>query len=612
MSKLADLRSAALPFVTRSLRGKRLRRTVLLSALLGILTLILGLWISFGSGRFEHEIRSGLGVEQSRWMRQDQEFVVFVDSIDEAIETRRDLKHLVATNGQGYWTRPKSLAEDAAYFLSQAALTPLPRSAYLPENEPIRELWQRAQALDATSPLRAALVLNEERRPWFDWNEPEHVARLQAIVDADLIPRIERYRSTLTTVDGVRLTGSIAGGIFALLALVLGPLLVGTQMAQEVHENTLMPLTGTSLRTRELLLGLAAGPLTLVAILAVPQVLLLLLTVAAVGHPIPALAGILTAIVGAFFLSMLAQLLGFSLGRQRSPGILGMGLLSFFGMLAMAGAGFGLAPSRYTIGVFAVLPEAATTHLLRSSLLPHELFFREWRLAHQADFAIAIGTVGIGVLGLLGLRALERRVGRVSGSTLSRREGLLGALVTTVLVLLALPRRGFSYRMDDGYLLSLAVLTIPFAILMMMRVPLAEAGERRGPLPVASLLGELGLWAGIHGVIVLGLLGRPDALFEVHPAAFLYLGWFLLVVGLLSIRVVARPLGLGARVWVGFAAFFSLIAFAQIAAFTRPWAHRNIGDLALFSHVSPFLGVAQVLLLVVIPWTLWRSLRARA
>ncbi|MCB9569382.1 MAG: hypothetical protein H6710_19565 [Myxococcales bacterium] len=608
MSKLADLRSAARPFVTRSLRGKRRRRAVLLSALLGILPLILGLWISFGGGRFEHRIRSGLDLEERRSIRERQEFVVLVDSADSAVKNRRDLERLLA-DAAGSSGRPKRLAEDAAFFLRQATTTPLPRSAYMPGNEPIRELRRRALAVDATSPLRAGL---EGRRTWFSWSEPEHVARLQAIVDADLIPRIERYRSPLTTVDGVRVTGTIAGGIFALLALVLGPVLIGAQMAQEVHENTLMPLTGTALRTRELVLGLAAGPLAVVAILALPQALLLLLAVAAGGHPIPALAGILTAIVGAFFLSMLAQLLAWSLGRRRSPALLGIGLLAFFGILATLGAGFGFAPSRYTIGVFALLPEAATAHLLISSLIPNELFFREWPLAHQADFAIAVGTVGLGVLGLLGVRALERRVGRVSGSALNRREGILGALVSTVLVLVAMLQPSSILRMDESYLVTLAVLTIPFAILMMMRVPLAEAGERRGPLPVASLLGELGLWAGIHGVIFLGLLGRPDEVVEVHPAVFLYLGWFLLVVGLLAIRVVARPLGLGARIGVGFAAFFALLAVPQMRALMRPWEGHDLGDLVLLSHLSPFLGVAQVLLLLVIPWTLWRSLRARA
>jgi hypothetical protein len=153
---------------------------------------------------------------------------------------------------------------------------------------------------------------------------------------------------------------------------------------------------------------------------------------------------------------------------------------------------------------------------------------------------------------------------------------------------------------------------VPFAIFLMMRAPFAQHGAERQPLPVVPLLGELALWAGLHGILTLAVLGRPELLAAVHPMVFAYLGWYLLVLGLLSLRVVARPMGIGARLWVAFSALFAMFAFPHMAAWMRPWNHHGLGDALLFLQVSPFLGFVQAVLLVVIPWTLWRSLRRAA
>ncbi|MEZ4383691.1 MAG: hypothetical protein R3A79_20335 [Nannocystaceae bacterium] len=604
MSKLAQLRSAALPFVTRAHRGGRLRRFVLMSVLLGVLTLILGAWISFGNGPFEAEIRRGFDLEESRWMREQQEFIVVVDSREELAQANAQVASLPYDHSDMGWNRPKAAYDDAVQFVTQATWTDAPRGGYA--------MRDRAANLLASHGLSTTRPDPDTYYTYFSWHDAENVARLQAILAADLRPQIELYESPLTVVEGIRVTGAIAGGIFTLLLLVIAPLLVGTQMAQEVHENTLMPLTGTALRTRELILGMAAGALSIVGILAAPQALILLATVAATGYLLPALAGILVAVVGCFFLSTLAQLLGYALGSQRTPGVLGMGLLAFFGFFGMVGAAFGLAPHRQTIGILALLPEAATTHLFRSSLLPHELFFSNWRLAHEADFAIAVGTVGLGLLGILGMRALERRVGRTGDSALTRPEALLGAFVTTVLVILANPARHAYAPVEASFLLTLAILSVPFAIFLMMRAPFTQHGAERKPMPVVGLLGELALWAGLHGVVTLIVIGRPELLAAVHPMVFAYLGWYLLVLGLLALRVVARPMGIGARVWVAFSALFAMFAFPQMAAWMRPWANHGLSDALLFLQVSPFLGFVQAILLVLIPWSLWRSLRRAA
>ena len=600
MSKLAQLRSAALPFVTRAHRGGRLRRYLFLSLLLSILTLILGAWISFGSGHFESAVRQGLNLEESRWQREQFEHLIIVDSAQEEAIVLAEIQAFHPASEE--WNQARSKYDEAVNLLRQAAIQESPRGQ-------LRTLQAEVQMTLAQHGISHEVPDPDVYYTYFNWHEAQQVQQLQAILARDLVPAVEIYESPLTLVDGVRVTGAIAGGIFALLLLVAAPLLVGTQMAQEVHENTLMPLTGTSLRTRELVLGLGAGALSIVGLLALPQALLLLLTVAFVGHLIPALAGIAVALVGCFFLSFLAQLIGYALGSQRTPGVLGIGLLSFFGTLAMIGAAFGLNPAKQTIGVYALLPEAATAHLFRSSLLPHEIFFRDWRLAHEADFAIAVGTVGIGLLGLLGLRALERKISRKAVSALTGGEALLGALVTMVLVVLANPARQNHYGQSGTFfLLNLVLLTVPFVIFLMMRTPSADLGEKRKALPVAALLGELFLWAGLLGVLSLAVLKRPlDA--SIHPVFIAYFAWYLGVVGLLAIRVVAMPMSLASRAWIAFSALFAMSAFPQMAAWVQYYGGTE--DLLMMSQMSPFLGFVQAALLVAIPVTLWRSLRRR-
>ncbi len=600
MSKLAQLRSAALPFVTRTHRGGRLRRFVLLSALLSVLTLIFGVWISFGSGSFESEIRQGFDLEESRWQRESVEHLIIVDSAEEQSIILGEIQDLHFGESDGdYWSRAQSSYDEALRFVRQAANDEPPRG--------LRQLQARAQTTLAAHNTPRTLPAPDTYFTYFSWHDAEQVQRLRTVLDANLVPRVEIYESPLTLIDGVRLTGAIASAFLALLLLVLGPILVGTQMAQEVHENTLMPLTGTSLRTRELVLGLSTGPLSIVAILAIPQALILLLTVAFAGDLLPALAGILVALVGCFFLSVLAQLVGFALGSRHTPGMLGMGMLSFFGILAMIGAALGMMPDRQTIGIFALIPEAATIHLFRSSLLPDELFLNDWRLAHDADFAIAIGTVGIGLLALLGLRALERKVGRKGTSALTLGEGMLGALVTIVLVTLANPISRNTYSPAEGFLLvNLALLTVPFAILLMMRTPTPDLGEKRTPPPIAKLLGELFAWTGMLAVLSVGMLSNTWEATTTHPAFFFFLAWYLSVIGLASIRMVSAPMNLATRAQIGVAAFFAMMAFPQMAAAFRGM---NGPELLIFSEISPFLGFVQAAMLIVVPLMLLRSIR---
>lgn len=601
MSKLAELHDAALPFVTRSLRGGRLRRYALLSALLGGLTVVLGGWLTFGSGTFEREVRVALDLEESRWNREQNQFVIEAGSPEEAALIRNDMGQSPwSTYRQGYYGPGRALTDDAVDTLIRAAQTDAPPGH--------RDLQDAARALLRERGFAEPAAYPDASWQWFNWYEPDHVRRVRAIVDARLVPRVEVYHSPLGPTDAVRMTGGIAGALMAALMLILAPLLAGAQMAQEVHENTLMPLTGTALRARQLVLGLTAGPLAIIALLLAPQALLLLAAAAAAGYVVPALAAIAVAGVGAFMLSMLTQLLGYALGQQRAPGVVGVGLLGFLGFLAMAGTGFGLFPSRGTVGVLALLPEAATAHLLRTAFIPHEIF-SDGALACRADLATGVGTVGIAILGLLGMRALERRISRTGGPALSRGEALLGAAVSTALVLLANPVSGHSYSNSTFYLSNLALLSLPFAILLMMRVPVGETPNARRAIPVGGLLAELAGFAAVHGVATLALVRDPGHALSASPIAYLYLGWYFLMLGLVSIRAVALPMGLGARLWVTFAGFFALLAFPHMAEWTRPYASPDADDIFGLYQLSPFLGLVQALLMIAVPWLLLRPLR---
>ncbi|MEZ4452061.1 MAG: hypothetical protein R3B09_21535 [Nannocystaceae bacterium] len=607
MSRLDALRTAALPFVTRSLRGGRLRRLLSLSLMLSVLTVILGTWITFGDGDFEEDVRVAFDLEESRWSRQQNDYVIIVDSDEEAALLQAELGRAVYSldRATGYYTQTQSTIDDGIATLRWAATANTDRST--------ADDARAAQQILDRAGLPTIAPDSQTTWSWFNWYTEEHARRARSIIAKNLVPTIEVYHSPLSTVDAVRITGAIAGGFLGLLLLVFGPLLAGTQIAQEVHENTLQPLTGTSLRARELILGLTAGALLPVAIVAAPQVLLLLATVAFVGHPIAAVGGLVTGVVGCFFLSMLAQLLGHTLGAQRSPGVLGVSLLGFLGVLGIIGAVFGLNPTRATLGVFTLLPEASTAHLLRSSLIPHPMFAHDACAAHSADWAVVLGTVGLGVLGLLGLRTLQRRIERTSAPALTRGEALLGAVVSSLLIVLANPGRVSGYSGEAYYVLNLALIAVPFAALLMMRVPVGDAPATLRRVPTAALLGELGLWALIQGIAAVALEhGHHESSMLLQPVAVFYTAWYFAVVGLLALRVAARPLGLASRIWVAFAAVFALIALPHVGRWIRPYHGSDVDHLFMLGQASPFLGLVQVILMVVVPLTLLRALRRPA
>lgn len=603
---LPDLRTAARPFVSRALRGGRGRRLAGLSLLLALLSSVSGLWLALGSGDFEREIREALDLEVSRYRRERIEFVLIVESAGEAAEIRNSLAQ-GRYRADRDWTveadyRARSAVEEGAQSLYSAAFSDAPRGSEGLRQEAV-VAWQRWARSNDTSNISSY-----GQQTYFNWYDEEAVRGLRAVIASDGVPRVEVYASPLGPIDAFRLAGAIAGGVLVILLMLAAPVLAGTQMAQETHENTLQPLAGSALRSTELTLGLTAGPLAVAALLAAPQLLLLFAAAATVGHLGPALALVAVAATGGAFLVMLAQLAGLALGKLRSPGLVGGGLAAVLGLLGGVGLVFAGELRESAVGVLALLPQAAASHALAQTF---DLGRAGIGFGAPVDTTVpvTIGAFGMIAFAVLGMRALARRIGQTTLSALGACEALVGATVAMLLVSCANPPRHYHHH-DPFYLINLGLLIVPFAILLMMRAPLGDLPANLRRTPVGRLVGEFTGWAGLYLVGSALLFGTTNLHVLTSPVAALYLGWFVVVAALLSLRIAAAPMTFASRVWAALCAVAVTVAFAQAGM----WA-RSLDDLAfrspplfVLSELSPVLGALQAILLVVIPWTLLRAL----
>ena len=608
-----QLHAASLPFVTRALRGRHKLRYAAVALLLALLSVLLGAWVALGSGRLEHELRVDLNLEAPMYVQEDLHFKIFAADEYEARELQRALlRHRTAIGLARIADGNISLDSDAEHRVTSrlAQAIDLLASAHdtavagLPDSLPAQ-----ARALLARFQLDALPV----NRQWYGYNEIERATQVRSIVARELHPEITVYSSPLSVRDAVQLTGLIAGGLTMLLLMLFTPVLAGTQMAQEVHENTLQPLTGTALSARDLVLGLSLGPATVVVLLAAPQVLLFLAAALAVGHLLPALALLVVSLTGAAFLTMLAQLAGLALGRRRAPGILGVALLAVLAPLSLLGLVLAHELSPHAIGALALLPHGAASHMLLETFLPAGTAVRSpWLAADavaSAQVAVAIGAMGMLCFAFLGLRALERRVGELAPSALNRPEALVGALVSIILVTLANPWREGSYNPIEFYLGNLVFVLVPLAVLLMMRVPLGDCPAALRRVPVASLLGEFAVGVALFFAVVVGCMGGTEHLGLLRsPVALAYLAWTVAAAGLLTIRIAALPMSLLANLWAGVCAVGIGVGFVHAVE----WSRRD--DLSLdhvfgLWRVSPLLGVLQVALMLLIPALLLRALR---
>jgi hypothetical protein len=215
-------------------------------------------------------------------------------------------------------------------------------------------------------------------------------------------------------------------------------------------------------------------------------------------------------------------------------------------------------------------------------------------------------------LAFLGLRALARRVGNTSLVSLRRGEALVGAVVAMVLVTTANPPH--PWRAEEFYLLNLGLLSIPLAILLMMRAPTGDVPPAMRRTPVGSLVGEFVGWAGLYLLLAAMLIREGSMWLLWQPVALLYGGWFLVVAALLALRVAVAPMTFASRLWAGVCVAMLAVAFGETAVWARSGEELFHRDRAVFafSELSPLLGLVQAALTVAVPWTLLRALRRPA
>jgi hypothetical protein len=596
---LSKLPAFALPFVTRSLRGGRGKRYMIFSLVLAMVSGVLGMWLTLGSGNLEQSLRNDLGVEEYEYEIERQTFTVLTHDPFEhqRVEAElADLEHRAAdTNtsmyNDGYkYGEAYDLFDQGHSIVAMAVTTPT-------ANRKHAQLRERAAAMLGT-PIVDDYVDGYGNQ--FGWNDAGHVRMLEAVLDNNGIPKLAAYSSPLGVRDGFKLIGLFAGLLLAGFATVFAPLLVAVQQAQERHENTLMPLTGTALGARELAVGLAAGPTAVIAIFAAPQLLMFLVCSAIAGEILVAgafLAALAT--TGVLFIFG-AQLLGQLMGNKRTPGVIGIALMGLTGVMWLAGAGLMASAQHELAGVSAVLP-----HLGISALLT-ETFFDVPVSFSRVFVGAFVWTSGAVILGWLTMNALSRRIEGTGGALLDRWSALLGVLTCIGLVNVALPTLTYQDQTVRQYL-GLAMLALPLALLLMARVPTGDGHPRMRKVPVPALLLEFAAWGVLHVSAVAVIFGITMQ--SLHPVTLGWITWCTVVLGLIAIRVVAVPTKTAANLWTGFCAMSLLVGFAQAIYWAERTSYRDIGDVFAMSELSPMLGLLQVALTIWIPVSLVRHLR---
>jgi hypothetical protein len=460
-----------------------------------------------------------------------------------------------------------------------------------PEHAELREQARRAAG------LRGDRI---EFTHTFGWDDPHEVAGLRAIIARGGVPTVELYTSPLGIRDALKITGFLSGLLLAGFATVFAPLLVAVQQAQERHENTLMPLTGTALSPRELAMGLALGPISVIAIFAIPQLAIFLVSAAGAGEVLVAGALLAALFATGVLFTFGAQLLGQLFGQRRTPGVIGISLMALTGVAWMMGAAFAAEGGHDVAGFAAVFPHIGLSALLAEVFIEVPASFG-W--AFVGAFAWTSGAV---VLAWLVMTALSRKIEGRDGALLSRADALIGALTCIVLVNVAIPQHGYDAEAVRQYI-GLGMLALPFFAILLARVPTGDGPARMGKVPVGRLLIEFGAW-GVAHVVLAGLMFGID-LDALHPVALAWLSWCVVVLGLIAIRIVATPSNIAANVWAGFCALSLAVGFGQ-SVFWGVENHHGLDDLFVLMHLSPVLGLIQIGLTIWIPLSLVRHLRS--
>ena len=603
-SRLHRLRDAATPFVTRTFRGNRLRRYLAGSVLLGVLSVLLGLWVSFGRGDFEQDMRRSLDLEQGRWDRERVEFVSIADDPFVLRMLHDEREHLRQGELHEYSTM-FSMQEQAYATLFTAIAQPVPPQHRALELE-VRGLLQRHPP-DLDDP---AWHYGEDMRDWeFSWHNPASRQRLRAIVDAELLPGIELYSSPLTMSDGVRVIGAVAGGFVVLLMLVVAPLSAGATLAQEVHENTLQPVLGTRLHPADIVLGLASSGLALGGLLAAPSLLVMGLAALA-GHSVVALGSFLILLVATSgFAVMLTLLAGFGLGKRWSSGIVSTLLTALLCTAMLTAIGIGMNLDDELAGFIAMLPQAGMVHALRELFVPDEHL--SVLASARATLVSAGASIGFAVLAVVIARALTRRIEGRTQASLTRVEAFIAAAAVTLHAVAVLPDYDNTNAIP-AYFVSLGLAALPWQLILGGRVPVGDGPAAMRAIPLRGIMLELLGFVALHAAVLVAVFG-PDHV----PLSFfggLHLLWALAVLGLLAVRLVALPTGIvgGLFAMLSFGAIYFELGmaalFAAAADPTDPY-RPSVPSVFVLFEASAVLGLLQLALTVAIPVVLVRTLK---
>jgi hypothetical protein len=595
MSFIESLRIAALPFVTRSLRGHRGRRLAVLSLVLAAITTLAGVFLALGSGELERGIREDLRLEPGRFHRERRELVVIVDDDGVYREAERERELMQERGLFAAPPGPMLPRTQQGLLLLRAAVG---RGQAVDAPRAHRALYGRARALLDEIEAEVSPEFLSARTTTFDWRTGVDVELLEQTVAQRGLPRLERYASPLGGRATLGLIGMLASGLLLVLTVVFGPVLVGMAVAQESHDNTLQPIAGTALSARQIALGLLLGALAPIAIVAAPQLVLVVTAGLLGGNPV-ALLGLLALLVPCMFaVTMLALAVGIFAGRRRGAGAIAITLLAGSSAWLCVGLVLGYdGIGRSDATLITLLPSGGLVHLAR------EAFVGPARAAVPSAFAglMLASAIASLVVGALALRAAERRVPGLFVAPLRRGEALLGSGVLSLLTLLALAQLGES----EMVFAALAVMVMPMQVLLMARVPAGDAPTGSGRVDLRSLLGEFAAFVVVHGVLGVVVVGA-GFLGDCLELGVIHLGWALLVAALVAIRIVAVPARLPASVWAGFGFVLAIVEFVTGTAQVLD----STGRMSLLPlwRVSPLLALCQLALLVAIPWTLVRAI----
>ena len=598
MKRSTGLPTFVQPFVTRSLRGGRGRRYVLLSFAFALLSVALGLVLALGSGHLAQDVRVSLGLEDSEMERELTSYTVFAHSDREQAALERvagELRREIADE----------LGEDptARSYTELSETTPVLMAA-------VRSVWSRTQPgtrverlMHRKFMLDPQLSRSEGYYPvWLDPDSPEDKHSFLLAASRGGVPAVERYRSQLGARGCFVLIGLVLGLALTTLATVVAPLLVAAQQAQERHENTLQPLTATTLRPSELAVGLASGPLSVVAIFAAPLVLGYLAAVVVAGELGLGLTfAVLLAAFG-FALTAGAQLLGQLLGKRRAPGALGVALTTGLLLLWLFSAMATHPLAHGEVWLAAFVPHAGA----------HMALFGTFGVATAATAATAeliavaaVTVVAALTLGTLMVVATGRRLEGLGRPTLERWPARIGAM--TVLGLVHIP----FIQSVPGTLVPFAaalVAGVPLALLLAARLPADCEPSQLARVSLAGLLAEFAGWLAVHLALSSAMLcftvGTTGLAFWRDPLSLAALVWCALTVALLGLRVALVPRGILRHLWSGVLALCLLLGVIQMM-YT---AGGNAASLVL-TQLDPALGLLQLGLAVAIPLSLIHSLR---